>query len=141
MSDADAITGVTSLDVDNINIDGNTISATDSNGDMLISANGTANITVPSNSLTCGDTGGEGSAITVNGGKVTVFTKHGMSEKHFIVRHTLVLADGSVIGAKVFSGTDKEAKSSYELPAGYKGKIFATSFCNLHDLWLNEATV
>ncbi len=80
-------------------------------------------------------------SITVDGGKVTVFTKHGMSEKHFIVRHTLVLADGSVVGAKVFSGTDKEAKSTYELPAGYKGKIFATSFCNLHDFWLNEATV
>ena len=85
--------------------------------------------------------GGHLPSITVDGGKVTVFTKHGMSEKHFIARHTLVLADGSVVGAKVFSRTDKEAKSSYELPAGYKGKIFATSFCNLHDLWLNEATV
>ncbi len=80
-------------------------------------------------------------SITVEGSTVTVFTKHGMSEKHFIVRHTLVLADGTVIGAKVFSGNAPEAKSSFELPAGYKGKIFATSFCNLHDLWLNEATV
>ncbi len=80
-------------------------------------------------------------SITVEGSKVTLFTKHSMSEKHFIVRHTLVLADGTFIGAKVFTGTDAEAKSSYELPAGYKGKIFATSFCNLHDFWLNEATV
>lgn len=80
-------------------------------------------------------------SITVAGRKVTLFTKHGMSEKHFIVRHTLVLADGTVVGAKVFTGTDAEAKSTYELPTGYKGKIFATSFCNLHDFWLNEATV
>ena len=80
-------------------------------------------------------------SITVDGSNVTVFTKHPMSEKHFIVRHTLVLDDGSVVGAKVFTGTDKEAKSSYKLPAGYKGKIFATSFCNLHDFWLNETTV
>ncbi len=80
-------------------------------------------------------------SITLDGSKVTVFTKHSMSEKHFIVRHTLVLSDGTVVGAKVFSGTDKEAKSSYELPAGYKGKVFATSFCNLHDFWLNEVTV
>lgn len=80
-------------------------------------------------------------SITIDGSNVTVFTKHPMSEKHFIVKHTLVLDDGSVVGAKVFTGTDKEAKSSYELPAGYKGKIFATSFCNLHDFWLNETTV
>ncbi len=80
-------------------------------------------------------------SITVEGSKVTVFTKHGMAEKHYIVRHTLVLEDGTVVGAKVFKPNDKEAKSSYELPAGYKGKFFATSFCNLHDFWVNEATV
>ncbi len=80
-------------------------------------------------------------SITVDGSKVTVFTKHGMTEKHFIVRHTLVLEDGTVVGGKVFSPTDKEAKSSFDLPAGYKGKLYATSFCNLHDFWLNEATV
>ncbi len=80
-------------------------------------------------------------SVTVEGNKVTLFTKHGMSEKHFIVRHTLVLADGTVVGAKVFSGNDKEARSSFELPAGYKGKVYATSFCNLHDFWVNETTV
>lgn len=80
-------------------------------------------------------------SVTVEGSKVTLFTKHGMSVKHFIVRHTLVLEDGTVVGAKVFQGTDKEARSSYELPAGYKGKVFATSFCNLHDFWVNETTV
>lgn len=80
-------------------------------------------------------------SITVEGSTVTLFTKHGMSEKHFIVRHTLVLSDGTVVGAKVFTGKDAEAKSTYELPAGYKGKVFATSFCNLHDFWLNEVTV
>ena len=80
-------------------------------------------------------------SITVDGNKVTVVTKHGMTEKHYIVRHTLVLEDGTVVGAKVFNPNDKEAKSSYELPAGYKGKLFATSFCNLHDFWVNEATV
>ncbi|MEA3469617.1 MAG: desulfoferrodoxin family protein [Thermodesulfobacteriota bacterium] len=80
-------------------------------------------------------------SVTIEGSKVTLFTKHGMSEKHYIVRHTLVLEDGTVVGAKVFTPTDAEAKSSFELPAGYKGKIFGTSFCNLHDFWVNEATV
>ncbi|MBU0960817.1 MAG: twin-arginine translocation signal domain-containing protein [Proteobacteria bacterium] len=80
-------------------------------------------------------------SISVEGNKVTLFTKHGMAEKHFIVRHTLVLADGTVVGAETFTGTSAEAKSSYELPAGYKGVIYATSFCNLHDFWVNEYTV
>lgn len=78
--------------------------------------------------------------ITVNGSTVTVITKHSMSELHFIVRHTLVLADGTTVGAKTFVPTDKP-ESSYQLPPGYKGKITATSFCNLHDFWLSEATV
>ena len=78
--------------------------------------------------------------VTVTGGKVAVVTKHPMSNDHFIVRHTLVLEDGTVVGATTFTAADKP-ESSYELPAGYKGKFFATSFCNLHDFWLTEATV
>ena len=77
--------------------------------------------------------------LTVAGGKVTVFTKHGMSAKHYIVRHTLVLADGTVVGAKTFAPTDAEAKSTFELPAGYSGAFYATSFCNLHDFWMTES--
>ena len=43
------IAGVTSLVVDNITIDGNDISTTNTNGDLTISPNGTGTITVPSN--------------------------------------------------------------------------------------------
>ena len=71
---------------------------------------------------------------------VTIKTNHGMTEPHYIVRHTLVLADGTFVGGKVFK-IDETPESSYELPAGYTGKIYATSYCNLHDLWLTEATV
>ena len=80
-------------------------------------------------------------SITVEGSKVTLDTKHPMSAKHYIIRHTLVLEDGAVVGAKTFYPDVKKAVSSYELPAGYKGKIYGTSFCNLHDFWLNEAMV
>ena len=80
-------------------------------------------------------------SITVEGSKVTLDTKHPMSDKHYIIRHTLVLEDGTVVGAKTFYPDVKKAVSSYELPAGYKGKIYGTSFCNLHDFWLNEAMV
>ena len=78
--------------------------------------------------------------VSVKGSTVVVTTRHSMSNAHFIVRHTLVLGDGTFLGATTFSPADKP-ESSYELPAGYKGKIFATSFCNKHDFWLTETIV
>ncbi|MCP3849004.1 MAG: twin-arginine translocation signal domain-containing protein [Gammaproteobacteria bacterium] len=84
--------------------------------------------------------GGHLPTIAIDGSKVTVDTDHGMSVKHFIVRHTLVSEDGKVLGEKTFT-PDDEATSSYTLPEGYKGKLYATSFCNKHDFWLAEAKV
>jgi len=87
-----------------------------------------------------GKVGSHAPEVKVEGGKVMVKTNHPMSDGHFIVRHTLVLEDGTVVGAATFTSNDKP-ESSYDLPAGYKGKIYATSFCNLHDFWLTEASV
>ena len=78
--------------------------------------------------------------ITIEGRKVSVVTPHPMTGEHFIVRHTLVLADGKVLDAQNFALTDK-AESTYELPADYSGAVCATSFCNLHDLWVTVTQV
>jgi superoxide reductase len=78
--------------------------------------------------------------IEISAGKVKVTTNHGQSSVHYIVRHTLLLADGTVIGATTFT-PENEPTSEYDLPAGYKGRIFATSFCNKHDFWLAETIV
>jgi len=77
--------------------------------------------------------------VQITGSKVAVVTKHPMSNDHFIVRHTLVLSNGTYVGSKTFTPADKP-ESEYTLPAGYKGKFYVTSFCNLHDFWLAEAT-
>ncbi len=84
--------------------------------------------------------GSHAPVVTVDGKKVTIETKHGMSEKHYIVRHTLVSADGRVLGAKTFYPTDKPV-STFELPADAGKKLYATSFCNLHDFWLTGFSV
>lgn len=78
--------------------------------------------------------------VTVAGNKVTVETKHGMSNKHFIVRHTLVTKGGEVIDTNTFSPKDEAAVSIFELPAG-EHAFYATSFCNKHDLWVTEFSV
>ncbi|TIH12918.1 twin-arginine translocation signal domain-containing protein [Marinifilum sp. JC120] len=75
--------------------------------------------------------------VEVKNGKAIIRTLHPMTEKHYIVRHTLVDADGNVISAKTFSNTDEKAVSRFKLPADSKGKkFFATSFCNKHDFWV-----
>jgi len=42
------LNGLTSVDVDNITLDGNTVSTTNSNGNLILSPNGTGSVTVPS---------------------------------------------------------------------------------------------
>ena len=79
--------------------------------------------------------------VSVKGKTVTILTAHPMSEKHYIVRHTLVSADGKVLGEKTFYPTDKTALSTYQLPKNAGTRFYATSFCNLHDFWLTEFTV
>lgn len=76
--------------------------------------------------------------ITRTGDDVAIETPHPMSVEHFIVRHTLVLADGKVVGAHTFQPSAPSATSTLRLPEGYKGKFYATSFCNKHDLWVSE---
>ncbi len=79
--------------------------------------------------------------VNISGNKVQVVTpNHPMTEEHFIVKHTLVLADGTVVGDKTFTWKDKP-ESEYQLPEGFKGKMYATSFCNLHDFWLTEVNL
>ena len=71
---------------------------------------------------------------------VDVETLHGMSDEHYIVRHTIVSHCGKVLGSKTFSPTDEpNSTHEIELTGDCIGKpVFVTSYCNLHDLWLAE---
>jgi superoxide reductase len=88
-----------------------------------------------------GREGSHAPQISVENGKVKIVTPHAMTEQHFIVKHVLLKPDGEVLGEKTFSPADGKAESEYSLPTGFKGTVYATSFCNLHDLWLTETTV
>ena len=46
-----AIAGVTQLDVDNVRVNGNTISTTDSNGDLVLDPNGSGDVDVNSSKI------------------------------------------------------------------------------------------
>ncbi len=80
--------------------------------------------------------------VSVQGNTITINTPHVMSERHYIVRHTLVSEEGKVLGSKTFYPSDEEAISTFELPIKQQGsKLYATSFCNKHDLWVTEVII
>jgi len=80
--------------------------------------------------------------VSVAGDKGSIVTKHGMSAKHYIVRHTLIDAKGEVIFGFTFDPTAKEAKSTFVGGKVKKGQVYyALSFCNKHDLWLAEVKI
>ena len=73
---------------------------------------------------------------------VKVTTDHAMSGyKHYIVKHQLLDSDYKFLGETMFDPDKDEPVSEYKLPAGYKGKVYALSMCNKHDLWLNGMEV
>jgi superoxide reductase len=88
-----------------------------------------------------GKEGAHAPKVTVEGRNVKVVTPHPMTEKHFIVKHALWTSEGRFIGEKTFENTNPAAESSCEVPVGFRGTLWATSFCNLHDLWLTEFTI
>jgi len=84
-----------------------------------------------------GKAGSHAPVVTVTGQQVIVETRHGMSEQHYIVRHTIVSPDGEVLGEKTFHPSDEKARSVFTLQGDHP-VLYATSFCNKHDLWVTE---
>lgn len=84
-----------------------------------------------------GKAGSHAPVITIEGNKVTVETKHGMSEAHYIVKHSLLDSSGNVLGEQVFFPRDAKAISTYVIEGKYS-EIYALSFCNIHDLWVTK---
>lgn len=84
-----------------------------------------------------GKEGSHAPVITAHEDKITVETKHGMSETHYIVKHSIVTSTGEVLAENIFFPSDKKAISTFEIKGDHK-KLFALSFCNLHDLWVSE---
>lgn len=87
-----------------------------------------------------GKAGSHAPVITHADGKITLETKHGMSNEHYIVKHSVLTESGEVLGENVFFPSDKKAISTYEIK-GKHTKLYALSFCNLHDLWVTEFSV
>ncbi len=82
------ITVSTELAVDNINISGNTISSTDSNGNIVLAPNGTGDVQVDADTLRVGDSGAD--ATIQSNGNADLILKTGNA-----TTGTITLADGA----------------------------------------------
>lgn len=70
---------------------------------------------------------------------VQIVTAHGMDNyQHYIVKHVLLDKNYNFLDEKMFDPIkDKLPISTFELE-NYKGKIYALSMCNKHDVWLSS---
>ncbi len=73
---------------------------------------------------------------------IKITTPHEMKGyEHYIVKHVLLDKDHKFLGEHLFDPTKETTPvSSYTLK-NYIGTVYALSFCNKHDLWLNSADV
>ena len=78
--------------------------------------------------------------VKVEAGKLSIRTPHPQSDEHYIVSHTVVLANGEFLDRTTFSSNDQPV-SEHTLPAGYAGRVTITSTCNRHDTWMKVVTV
>ena len=69
LTDANALSGLTQLDVDNVRVDGNTLSSTDLNGDLIFSPNGSGGV-VAVTDLTVGNST-QDTSFTINGSAIS----------------------------------------------------------------------
>lgn len=89
LTDAGALSGLTNFDVDNININGNTVSSTDTNGQVAIAPDGTGSVSLSSNTVYIGQD-------LINAGDPTTKLTTGSATMDFIISSSSTLdLDGS----------------------------------------------
>lgn len=105
IADDGSVTVNTSLDVDNIKIDGNTISSTDTNGNINITPDGTGKVVIDGLSYPTAD-GSDGQVLTTDGSGNIAFEDAGggLFESYAVVRDE---KGGTSNGGTFTSGSDQ----------------------------------
>jgi len=135
IDDSNVITGITSLTVDNLNINGNTIISTDSNGSITLTPNGSGSVVISKVDINSGDITG----VTISGGLTWSAAQNfnsqnltnvdidsgtidgttiGASSASTVVATTIQLTSGSPSDGKVLTATDSNGNTAWETAAG-----------------------
>ena len=130
VTDADVVSGVTQLNVDNVRVDGNTISTTNTDGDLTLAPNGTGQVLIPS-----GSQASPGIAFTTDptvgfwyaGGYSLIFSVAGTANLFNFANHGLEILGGrpltlfrndNVYGVQIDANDSMAASYSIKLPTG-----------------------
>lgn len=104
LSDAGALSGLTQLDVDNLELDGNTVSSTNTNGNLILSPNGTGIIDATKSILS--EVSVQFKQTTAGANAVTVKSPASVTSYSFTLPN-------AVAGASSFLTTDTSGNLSY----------------------------
>lgn len=86
IADSTGIVTVSSqLNVDNVNINGNTISSTDSNGNLVLAPNGTGDVQLDADTVRVGDSNAAATLTTNGTGNLTISTNSGTNSGTIVV--------------------------------------------------------
>jgi hypothetical protein len=110
-----ASTGVfTQVDVDNLRLDGNTLSSTDSNGNIVLSPNGSGDVQLDADTVRVGDSGAT-ATITSNGaGNIVINTNGGTDSGSITIANGV---DGNIT-------LDPNGTGEVAIPAGIDGPLY-----------------
>ena len=95
IDDSNVITGITSLTVDNLNVNGNTIISTDSNGSITLTPDGSGSVVISKVDINSGDITG----VTISGGLTWSAAQNLNSQALTNVNIDSGTVDGATIGA------------------------------------------
>jgi hypothetical protein len=84
-----ATTAATIVNVDNLRLDGNTLSSTDTNGNIVIAPNGTGDVQLDADTVRIGDSGATATLTTNGAGNLVLSTNSGTTSG------TIVIANGA----------------------------------------------
>ena len=85
IDDSNVVSGITSLTVDNININGNTITSTDTNGTITLTPDGTGDVILSADTVQIGDSNANATLTTVGTGDLTLSTNNGTNSGTFSI--------------------------------------------------------
>ena len=133
IGDLGEVSGITQLDVDNIRIDGNTISSTNANGNINITPNGAGNVVVPNlviSSVTGVLTGNGAAPITgsliTEGAVLLAGAANAVTDTGVLAKGSMIIGDGVAAPTILPVGTDTFVLTAdAAAPSGVKWAVTA----------------
>lgn len=112
IDDSNVLSGATQINVDNLRLDGNTLSSTDTNGNVVVAPNGTGDVQLDADTVRIGDSNANATLTTNGTGDLILNTNAGTNSSSITIQDA---ANGNIVlapngtGRVEVSGTSSNA--------------------------------